>query len=483
MGTRALIYVNNKFLCLTWYDSFPSKLGMSLNRVSTDWRQILLVCKDFSIVNIETEILLKEPLFTYECLDKNQRGDLKGLTQEILEDLNRNDGYYEKGGWYNGGYDDITMRYPSELYKVPIDMDETFQYNHVQNKVFVRYGVTNFPWIPLEDLEYHDSKLLDDILFEMCGFIDDSDYSYKTKEKVRTNGPINSGRQFILACKKQTQNMPNNPNSWWNYGVSLEKLGKFNEAIGSYLQAIKQTPENSIIWRYLAEAYEKRGDEANSIDALKKTIKSLEKLDYYEELKNQGILISEILKRSQFKELSDLFYSTLLQQYKHFEQLLSDKELNRDQRISQRHLWELLGETYYHLDRRNESLQAFGRALNIHFGDVKDLYYRNRIDYFIKDFKKYGDVQLLREIYDLILEHLIKKYNYYKSTPKEIGIWRSFAHYYYELKNDNLSFKRFNECLSNFKSSVDKQKIQKNTIFEYLEKAGFGDIISRLLKI
>ncbi len=259
MGTRATIYVNDKILCQTKFDGFPSKLGMSLNRVSTDWRQILLVCKDFSIVNIETEILLKEPLFTYECLYKNQRGDLKGLTQEILEDLKRNDGYYEKGGWKKGGYDDITMRYPGELYDVPTNLDEDFQYNHTQNKVFVRYGVTNFPWVPLEDLDYN-SKLLDDILFEMCGFIDDSDYSYKIEKTVRINGPISSGRQFILACKKQTQNMPNNPNSWWNYGKSLELAGKFNQAIDSYLQAINQTPENSKIRNLLAEVHIKKGE-------------------------------------------------------------------------------------------------------------------------------------------------------------------------------------------------------------------------------
>jgi len=200
-------------------------------------------------------------------------------------------------------------------------------------------------------------------------------YDYDTKYNVRINGPISSGRLFILACKKQTQIMPNNPNSWWNYGVSLEKLGKYDEAIDSYLQAIKQTPENSIIWRYLAEAYEKSGDEANSIDALKKSIKFLEKLNDYKELKNQGILISEILKRSQFKELSNLFYSTLINQYKHFKQQLSDKELNREQRIRKRSLWQLMGEAYFQFGERFESLQAFKKALIIHFEDLKDLYY------------------------------------------------------------------------------------------------------------
>lgn len=69
MGTRANIYVNSKFLCHTAFDSSPADLGVALSKVITNWIEILLLCKKYSIRFVETDFLLKEPEFVYNCLD------------------------------------------------------------------------------------------------------------------------------------------------------------------------------------------------------------------------------------------------------------------------------------------------------------------------------------------------------------------------------------------------------------------------------
>ena len=63
-------------MCGTNYDSMPSKLGVELSHVQTAWDKILLCCKEYSIIFIETGFLLKDPEFVYKCLDKDQRVDL-----------------------------------------------------------------------------------------------------------------------------------------------------------------------------------------------------------------------------------------------------------------------------------------------------------------------------------------------------------------------------------------------------------------------
>ncbi len=52
-----------------------------------------------------------------------------------------------------------------------------------------------------------------------------------------------------IAIKKK------NPIAWYNRGLSLFKLKRFNEAIDSFRMALKYNQKFSIVWAYLGEAY------------------------------------------------------------------------------------------------------------------------------------------------------------------------------------------------------------------------------------
>jgi len=53
--------------------------------------------------------------------------------------------------------------------------------------------------------------------------------------------------------------MPNNPNSWWNYGKSLELAERFNQAIEAFEKAKLLTPNNPKIRNFLVEVHIKKG--------------------------------------------------------------------------------------------------------------------------------------------------------------------------------------------------------------------------------
>ena len=404
MGTRANVYINGKFLCGTKYDSMPIKLGVALSTVRTNWIEILLCCKEYSITFIETDFLLKEPEFVYNCLDKFQREDLKGLAPEVMKDLR------------NGvDYDDITIRVPIELYDTPFDLDEDFQYNHFKNRVFVRYGLKNFPWVPLEDLEetMHSETRLEDILYEMCGFIYDSDWIYDIKEKVRLNGPISSGRLFILACKRQTQMMPDDPNSWWNYGISLELMNKYPLAIEAYLKAKRLTPNNPIIWRLLSKVYLKNNQIEESKQYLSKSFENLNQINNFKKIEEERKLLEEILYKLNDNDLLEKFYKKLIDHY-----LLLESDLSEYQR---REIWQLLAVLYYKIRDIESSIQAFKKSISLILDSI-DInssfwysHYKKSKETIIKKAEKLEDKSILSLITDkfssFIRDHYSKNPN------------------------------------------------------------------------
>ena len=174
------------------------------------------------------------------------------------------------------GIEDILFKPPSELYEAPIGLESFYQYNHTNNMVFVRYDYKNFPWVPNDKVKRdEDDDTLWRIRDEMCGFIASSDESSEIKIKVMKNGPISSGRDFLRACKKATQLIPQDPNCWWNYGVALELLGRIDQAIEAYKIANDLTPDNSKIWQILGNVYLKNGNKEKSIYSFGKAISNI----------------------------------------------------------------------------------------------------------------------------------------------------------------------------------------------------------------
>lgn len=285
MGTRALVYINGECLCWTFWDSYPDKLGEVLERVSPDWKTVLSACREFDICYLNSKFFIKDPNFSYRCFTEKRRKDYfpDGLTDEIIDIIKKGD--------LNALYsEEIIGNFPDELYESPAQMDVTYNFNIANNNVFIRKDYKNFPWVlNSEEVEtcYQDRDLLDNILFDMCGFLDAEEDNWEIRSKVRENGPICSGRHYIQACKKATQLLAEDPNSWWNYGVALEISGKLEQAIESYKKAKKLTPTNPKIWQILGNAYLKNANKELAFKAFEKAITiykilDFEDMDYYQ---------------------------------------------------------------------------------------------------------------------------------------------------------------------------------------------------------
>ena len=227
MSTPAIVYINGELLCYTRYDGYPYNLGEDLRHITTDWREVLRICREYKIFTVSSKFWLKDPEFVYKCFPTDRKDNFKDSFKEIFnpktqEKLEENNFDYEINEIY-----EVVFEPFNELYDIPFYMDEDYHYNVTKNEVFVRLGYKNFPWNKFEDSDlFNHDEFLYNILLDMAGVIEISDMKRDLFLKLHEDGPVSSGRHFILACKKATQYLPNDPNSWWNYGVSLELAGK-----------------------------------------------------------------------------------------------------------------------------------------------------------------------------------------------------------------------------------------------------------------
>ncbi|MHA1479314.1 MAG: leucine-rich repeat domain-containing protein, partial [Promethearchaeota archaeon] len=304
MTTYASVYINGEVLCYTSYDGYPFNLGEILEGVNFNWRSVLLTCKEYGICTVNINYFNKDPEFVYNCLGKYAKRDFinivpNGLTPSAIEILRKGDPH-EK-------FEDIIRNFPNELYEAPEHMLSNIQYHYnlVNNQVIVRYPIKNFPWIPVEEALEIEGGELEEISNDMYGFLgdEDSDYRYKTYRKVEENGPISSGRHLLKGCKKATELLPQDPNNWWNYGVSLELAGKLNQAFESYKQATRLTPNNPKIWQILGSAYLRNNYKEEAHKSFENAISNIKNLDYS---------IMDYYEKEKFKNNTTNLYETLL---------------------------------------------------------------------------------------------------------------------------------------------------------------------------
>lgn len=268
MGTSAIVHINGEVLCYTYYDGHISKLGENLAQSTTNWKNILQICKEYEVFMVNAKFWILDPEFVYSCLTKQH--------QESYKNKFTNPRYIN--GFKEGTKDivdnikdwEALILWSNEPYKPIFYADEVYQYNHYKNQVFVRLPFTNYPWVPLNDLRgFSHEEILKDILFDMLGVLEDSEID--TISHAHRIGALSSGRHFILASKKATEVLSDDPNSWWNYGISLELMQKYPLAIEAYLRAKGITPYNPNILRLLSKVYLKNNQLEESKQYLRKS--------------------------------------------------------------------------------------------------------------------------------------------------------------------------------------------------------------------
>ncbi len=264
MGTPAIVHLDGEILCFTGYDGHPYKLGEDLAQTSTNWKSVLQLCKEYGILVVNTKYWILDPEFVYSCFSERWQERYPELIdpQYINEFKKGNDDIISECSEF-----EVLLLWTNKPYKPYFYMDEVYQYNHYENQVFVRLPYTNFPWVLINDLgDLFSDKILEDILFDMLGVLNYSEVDEDLWKHAHDVGAVSSGRHFILASKRATEILLDDPNSWWNYGKSLELMNKYPLAIEAYLEAKNLTPNNPIIWRLLSKVYLKN----NQIEESKK---------------------------------------------------------------------------------------------------------------------------------------------------------------------------------------------------------------------
>ena len=369
MGTPAMVYINGELLCYTQYDGSFSHLGENLHHISPDWRKILRICKPYEIFIVSLKFWLKDPELVYNCFPKDKKVGFHDSFKELLnpktqEELEEDNFDYEKIEDY-----EFVFAPFNELYDITFYMDEDYQYNVTKNEIFIRLGYKNFPWVPFEDLNHFNyDEFLYNILLDMAGVIELSDIKAKLVSKLHQDGPVSSGRHFILACKKATQYLPNDPNSWWNYGVSLELAGKLEEAINMYEKSKELTPMNPIIHRILGEKYLKTSQDSEVFDSVKNSIKYLADIKEMKKLdKEIIILLNLITETKEFRELYNLLYENLIDIYKNLEIFTPNSKIE---------IWRKIGSAYHKIGKEQEALEAFKKCIVI----LKGFYKKGKLE-------------------------------------------------------------------------------------------------------
>ncbi|MFW9897517.1 MAG: tetratricopeptide repeat protein, partial [Candidatus Thorarchaeota archaeon] len=396
MGTAAIIYFNGELLCYTSYDGSPTKLGEGLHQIRNDWRDILQICEPYKIFTVGLMFWLKDPEFVYTCFPEERKSaDFKELlSPEIQKELKENINAVS-----DLALEEVVFEPFNELYHFPFYADEEYQYNHTEKGVFVRLGYKNFPWIAFNDLNpFNYDEYLIDILCDMAGVIELSEFNEKLNSTLHLDGPVSSGRHFNLACKKATQYLPNDPNSWWNYGVSLELINKFQEAIEAYSKAKNLTPNHPIIWGLLGNVYFKDRKVEESKSCLRKSYENLYRLESFNEVEKERqklILISNKLNDQKFL---DDFYNNLIRFYCSLELELKGH--------LKRKIWLPLAELYYNSNNIVSSKEVFKKEIT---------YILNKIDlesnywYYLFQNNKENLVKKVEELKDDSIVDFISK--------------------------------------------------------------------------
>ena len=73
---------------------------------------------------------------------------------------------------------------------------------------------------------------------------------------------------LLQTTAKRLHLKPDNVDAWQGLGVSYGVLGKYDDAIAAYREAIKLYPNLPDVWFWLGEAYAETGKQTEALDAL-----------------------------------------------------------------------------------------------------------------------------------------------------------------------------------------------------------------------
>jgi leucine-rich repeat protein SHOC2 len=237
MSTYATVYINGEIVCVVHYDGYLSNLGFSLlnlvNRGYYNWKDVLNLCKDHTLVFIHIKYVREDYHFCYKCgsYNKKQFYWSKEPTPEFLQ---------------NGSDEDEDRDPITNDWGWPANND--YDYNLLGEKLFVRLPLVYFPWVLVDEILILNESKLDDIYYEMHGVIEASEIDHDLYEKVRKNGPVGAGINLLRACKNAAEYMPWDPMVWVSYGAALKAGGKINESILAYKKATELKPDNPDFW-------------------------------------------------------------------------------------------------------------------------------------------------------------------------------------------------------------------------------------------
>lgn len=467
MGTCASIFIKSKFLCYTHYDSEPFKLGEALSRAKTYWKEILKICKEYKIYAIAAKYWIKDPKFVYDCFaGQHQEEHPELLNLQLVEQF--------KAGNRNiieENFEECLIDWSNEPHTRYFNITDDYQYNHYNDKVFIRLRFTNFPWLLIDELGhlYDDERILEDVLLDMLGVLEPSEVTEDLLRRVQMKGAIGSGRNFILACKKATELIPEDPNNWWNYGVSLERQGKLIQAIEQYSKAVELTPTNPSIWRILGSVYSKLGHTLETSNCIKNAISNLKNFDktdksfFKTHVEDEIKAIEDILLKIPNKEeIQNLLYDSLIPIYTD----LKD--------------WNKLAWASFKIGKIDDSIKSFKISINDIFKSDYVIYIENRLI----AFKKYIDEIKFTEylpICNFIIDQLKKKLLLY---PQNVTLWRLIGENLFICGNEQQASEVFDTCIVNLKGLDDEalKNKEKNALIKFLPDPKYRYLITKLEK-
>jgi tetratricopeptide (TPR) repeat protein len=139
-----------------------------------------------------------------------------------------------------------------------------------------------------------------------------------------------------------TENVPNNARAWYNKGVALAIVGKHEEAMRSYDNAVEIQPECYDAWNNKGNVLQKLGKYEEANKCYDKAIKT--KPDLYEAWSNKGLTIARLGKH---EEAIKCFDKAIEIKSKYYE------------------AWNNKGTTMTLLGRHEEAIKCFDRVIEI----------------------------------------------------------------------------------------------------------------------
>ncbi|MHA1232400.1 MAG: leucine-rich repeat domain-containing protein [Candidatus Helarchaeota archaeon] len=464
MSTYASIYLNGEILCAVHYDGYLSDLGASLlnlvNKGYYNWKDILDICKEYTLVFIHLKYVREDYFFCYQCAayKKKQFYWPKEPTSEFLDN----------GTPEDEERDPITNEFG---YGMICDYD----YNIVGDKLFVRtpmeykegfpWGLVQwFPWVLVDEKLIFDESKLDDIYCEIYGVLEISEIDYEISEKIGNDGPINAGINLLRASKYATEYMPWDPKVWITYGGALKANGNVNGSINAFKKAIELEPNNPYIWWIYGEVLENYNMKAQALASYSKTTQLLPN-DY----RNWEKYVDKLKNMNENEKL--------IESYKKMIDILESES---------KHIINLkkLGKLYIKINRKEKAINTFKELILkiIKFDSISRIYYH------LEKLREFFKNTTLNEIIPFLNNTTQQAFNnFLLKNPNDPEIFYYLGKFYIgidELDNANKAWKKL---ISIVKETKEKEgvlpynlKIIKDNLIILLKKLNLKNLLEEL---